>query len=211
MSGATLNRRANRASLLTLAAALAALAMVALAPGARAERADRDRPVNIESDRMSADDAKRTAVFEGRVVLTQGTLSIRAERIEVRQDGEGFQFGLATGSPATFRQKREGLNEYVEGEAERVEYDGKADHVQLFNRARIKRDGGDDVSGNYISYNSRTELFSVRSSRDAPAGSPGSPGSRVHAVIMPKTKDAGAAKPAAAAEPKSAPAIATPR
>ena len=196
-----MSRRADSAWLVALAAALAA-------PAALAELADRDKPVNIEADRMNADDAKRTAVFEGRVVLTQGTLTIRAQRIEVRQDSEGFQYGVATGSPATFRQKREGLNEYVEAEAERVEYDGRADHVQLFNRARLRREGGDDVSGNYISYNSRSELFSVRSSKDAPAG--GGDG-RVHAVIMPKKKDAAAAKPAAAEPSKSAPAIAAPR
>lgn len=185
---------------------LLALAALALASGAFAERADRDRPVNIESDRMSADDAKRTAVFEGRVVLTQGSLSIRADRLEVRQDAEGFQYGIANGAPVKFRQKREGTNEYVEGEAERIEYDGKADLVQFFNRARLRRDGGDDVSGNYISYNSRTEVFSVRSAKDAAAESRDS---RVRAVIMPRKKGAGA--DAAASESKSVPADPRPK
>ena len=185
---------------------LLALAALAAASGALAERADRDRPINIESDRMSADDAKRTAVFEGRVVLTQGTLTIRADRIEVRQDSEGFQYGVANGNPVTFRQKRDGANEYVEGEAERVEYDGKADLVQFFTRARLRRDGGDDVSGNYISYNSRSEVFSVRSAKDAAAETREG---RVHAVIMPKKKGAGADP--GASESKSAPAVADPR
>lgn len=160
--------------------------LVLFAPGpAGAERADRDKPVNIESDRMSADDAKKTAVFDGKVVLVQGTLTIRADRITVRQDAEGFQFGIATGNLATFRQKREGFNEYVEGEAERIEYDGRADRVEFFNRARMRRDGGDDVNGNYISYDSRTEYFTVLSAKDAPRGAPEG---RVRAVIMPKKK-----------------------
>ena len=107
----------------------------------RAERADREKPVNIESDRMNADDAQNTAVFDGRVVLTQGTLLIRADRLTVRQDSEGFQFAVALGKPATFRQKREALDEYIDGEAERIEYDGRADRVQLFNGARVHRDG----------------------------------------------------------------------
>ncbi len=163
---------------------VAAVAMLA-AGAAGAERTDRDKPVNIESDRMSADDVKKTAVFDGKVILTQGTLVIRADRITVRQDAEGFQFGVATGNLATFRQKREGFNEYVEGEAERIEYDGRADRVEFFTRARMRRDGGDDVNGNYISYDSRTEYFTVLSSRDAPRGAPES---RVRAVIMPKKK-----------------------
>jgi lipopolysaccharide export system protein LptA len=152
-----------------------------------AERADRDKPLNIESDRMNADDAKKTAVFEGRVVLTQGTLVIRAERLSLRQDGQGFQYGVASGNLATFRQKRDGANEYIEGEAERIEYDGRTERVQFFERARLRRDTGDDVRGDYISYDARTEHFSVQSSKDAK--SKGSDG-RVRAVIMPKKREA---------------------
>ncbi len=180
-----------------LAACLAGLLLLGGAAIAHAERADRDQPVNIESDRMSADDAKRTAVFEGRVVLTQGSLVIHADRIEVRQDRDGFQSAIATGNPVTFKQKREGANEYVEGEAERVEYDGKAEQVQLFNRAHLKRDSGDDVTGNYIAYNSKTEQFSVRSARDAAEAR-----GRVRAVIMPRNKEDGASS-AAAPAPKA--------
>lgn len=169
-----------------LQTACAVLGSALLLPaGALAEKSDRDKPVNIESDRMSADDAKKTAVFDGKVILTQGTLVIRADRITVRQDAEGFQFGIATGNLATFRQKREGFDEYVEGEAERIEYDSRADRVEFFNRARMRRDGGDDVNGNYISYDSRTEYFTVLAAKDSPRGSPES---RVRAVIMPKKK-----------------------
>ncbi len=189
------------------------LITLALALGlpARAERADRDKPVNIESDRMNADDAQKTAVFDGRVVLTQGTLRIRADRLTVRQDSEGFQSAVAAGRPATFRQKREGLDEYIDGEAERIEYDGRADRVQLFNGARVRRDSGDDVRGSYISYDSKTEQFSVQSAKDA---SPQSRDGRVRAVIMPKKKDAAAIAPGAPGAPlelKPAPAIADPR
>src|SRR6266446_3390498 len=81
---------------------------------ALAEKADRDKPINIESDSMISDDAKKVATFEGRVVLTQGSLIIRADRIVVRQNGDGFQRGVATGKPATFRLKREGAGEYIE-------------------------------------------------------------------------------------------------
>ena len=180
-----MNRTRNNACALTRW--LLAAMLFVCASAAVAERADREQPINIESDRMSADDAKRTAVFEGRVVLTQGTLVIRADRIEVRQDRDGFQFAVANGNPVTFRQKREGTNEYVEGEAERAEYDGKAEQLQLFNRARLKREGGDDVSGNYIAYNARTQEFSVRSSKEADQRG------RVRAVIMPRSKDGGGA------------------
>lgn len=167
------------------------LACLAAAP-AHAERGDRDKPVNIESDRMTAEDAKKTAVFEGRVILTQGTLTIRADRLVVRQDRDGFQQGVATGKPASFRQKRDGGDEYIEGEAERIEYDGRTERIQFFERAHLRRDAGDDVRGNYISYDTRTEFFTVQSAKDAKAGGQDS---RVRAVIMPK-KPVQGAKPA---------------
>ncbi len=170
-------------------ACLAALLGLLLAPMAQAERADREKPVNLESDRMIADDVKKTSVFEGRVVLTQGTLVIRADRLTVRQDSQGFQFGTAVGNPATFRQKREGVEEIIEGEAERIEYDGRAERVEFFNRARLRRDCGDDVSGNFISYDARTEQFSVQSARGAQ-----NKDDRVRAVIMPRNPAAQGAK-----------------
>jgi len=166
------------------AAALALATWCALATAtASAERADRDKPVNIESDSLIADEAKKVATFEGKVVLTQGSLIIRADRIVVQQDNDGFQRGVATGKPARFRHKREGLGEYIDGEALRIEYDTGADRVEFFKGARLRRDSGDDIRGDYISYDARTERFTVKASNEA-SGS-GREG-RVRATIMPK-------------------------
>jgi len=172
-----------------------------LALAAHAESTDRDKPVNIEADRMLADDQKQTAVFEGRVVLTQGTFVLRADKLTVRQDTQGFQTGVAVGAPATFRQKRDGVDEWIDGEASRIEYDGKSERVELFEKARVSRDK-DEVRGNYISYDSRTEVFRVQPSKDA-AGPPGREG-RVRAVIQPKKKDEPSARPAAPLDLKPA-------
>ncbi len=166
------------------AAALALATWCALATAtASAERADRDKPVNIESDSMIADEVKKVATFDGKVVLTQGSLIIRADRIVVQQDNDGFQRGVATGNPARFRHKREGLGEYIDGEALRIEYDTRVDRVEFFNGARLRRDSGDDIRGDYISYDARTERFTVKASNEA-SGS-GREG-RVRATIMPK-------------------------
>ena len=172
-----------------------------------AERADRDKPINLEADRVSIDDAKKVSTFEGNVVLTQGTLVIRADRMIVREDAQGFNQGTAYGNLANFRQKRDGVDEYVEGEAERIEYDGRAERLQLFTRARMKR-GDDEVRGSYISYDQPTEFFRVTG---APEKGDGSKTGRVRAVIQPKNKDA---KPQPASPPvklKPAPAVTDPR
>jgi lipopolysaccharide export system protein LptA len=186
----------------------AILLLGALLSPAWAERADREKPINLEADRVTIDDAKKVSVFEGNVVLTQGTLVIRADRMIVREDKQGFNQGTAFGNLAKFRQKRDGVDEYIEGEAERIEYDSQAERLQLFNRAQMKR-GADEVRGSYISYDQPTEFFRVvGAAENAPAGSvPG----RVRAVIQPKSKDA---KPEPAAPPmklKPAPAASDPR
>jgi len=156
-----------------------------------AEKADREKPIHLEADRVTVDDAKQLAVFEGNVVLTQGTMVIRGRRMEVRQDNEGFKSGVTWGDLAYFRQKRDGVDEFIEGWAERIEYDGRADKVQMFNRASLKR-GQDEVRGNYISYDSRTEFFQVVGSKN---GAPGASDGRVRAVLQPKPKDKPAAQP----------------
>src|SRR5215212_5595503 len=138
----------------------AAFAVIALAMPAHAEKADRNKPINLEADRVTVDDAKQIATFTGNVVLTQGSMILRGDRMEVRQDKAGFKQGTTWGSLAYFRQKREGFDEFIEGWAERIEYDSRADKVQMFNRAMLKR-GQDEVRGSYISYDANTEFFQV--------------------------------------------------
>src|SRR5258706_11734236 len=170
------------------AAALAAAILLLPANPALAEKADRDKPTNIEANRMSSDDAKRMSIFEGSVVLTKGTVVVRAERIVVHQDAEGFQIATATGKPVRFRQKGDPKGDkdgvWTEGEALRVEIDDRNERIELFERARVTRDQ-DVVNGEYIFLDQRTEFFSVSAAKDA---APAAPGGRVKAVIQPKSK-----------------------
>lgn len=162
------------------------------APACFAELADRDKPVHLEADQVLVDDARQTSTFIGNVQLTQGTMLIRGDRIVVVQDKEGFKHGTAYGNLASFRQKREGLDEYVEGYGERIVYDTRAETVNFYVKARVKR-ALDEVSGEHITYNQKTEIFRVNSGR---ASSPEAPPKRVRAILQPKPKD-GAAKPPA--------------
>jgi lipopolysaccharide export system protein LptA len=168
---------------------LAACAFVA--SGVHAERADMEKPTTIKADQMAYDDVKQVNTFTGNVVLTRGTLLMKANKLVVIQDPEGYQYATMFSGPggvATFRQKREGPgDQWIEGQAERIEYDGKAELVKLFNKAHMKRLEGnkttDEVEGEFISYDSRKEFFSVNNSV---AGSkPG--GGRITAVIQPRT------------------------
>ena len=198
---------ADRGRAMRRGAIFAACCALLLATASHAEKADRDKPINLEADRVTVDDAKQVSIFQGNVVLTQGTLVIRGDRMEVRQDNDGFKHGTAWGNLAYFRQKREGFDEYIEGWAERIEYDGRADKMQMFIRASMKR-GEDEVRGNYISYDAGTEFFQVVGG-GAQAATPNNPDGRVRAVLQPKPKE----KPPAAAPVSLKPAdkISAPR
>lgn len=168
---------------LRFAAVLAALC-VTVVP-AHAEKADRDKPVQVESDRMEYDDVKRISTFIGRVVLTKGTIVIRADRMVVREDAEGFQYGRAEGKPASFRQKREALDEHIEGYGLEIDYDGKAETVVLTSDASLRRLERervlDEVHGARITYQSAAEFYTVE------GRAPGATGNdRVRMVIQPR-------------------------
>ena len=200
-------------------AALTGLALLASILGvlpAFAEKADKDKPVNLEADRITVDDAQQVHILEGNVQLVRGTLVIRTDRLVVTQDADGFQRGVAYGGVdglAHFRQKREGKDEYVEGEAERLEHNAKTNVTELFNRAYVKS-GLDEVRGQYIRYDDNTETYLVTSGPNGTsAAAKGMPG-RVRAVIQPRNAEAAPSAPAAAAQTsplKAATEIANPR
>jgi lipopolysaccharide export system protein LptA len=172
---------------------LVSATLFACASPALAERADREKPINLEADRISIDDVKKVQVFDGNVVLTQGTLQIRANRIVVTQDADGFQKGSAVSGAnglARFRQKREGKDDFIEGEGERIEHDARNEKTEFFTRAWVKS-GLDEVKGHYISYDALSEKYLVTSGGGADAKTTSATGAtqaRVRAIIQPKGK-----------------------
>lgn len=157
---------------------------------AGAERADRDKPIHLEADSATVEDVNRKegsriSVFAGNVILTQGTLRINADKVIMKEDAQGFRYATATGELVSFRQKRDRLNEYVEGWSERAEYDSKTDKIELFRQARLKR-GSDEVQGDYISYDMNSEFFKVMGSKER--GIETGSDKRVRITIQPKNK-----------------------
>jgi len=164
--------------------------LLLLAMSAHAEKADKTKPVNLEADSVRVEDAKKTAVYEGHVVLTQGTLMMTADRIDVQQDDQGFSSSDASGKPVYFRQKMDGREEFAEGWAERIVYDSRSDKLKLSGQARLKR-GEEELRGNLIIYDGKSEYYQAQGSSDGVRG-------RVRAIILPKSA-------APASTPKPAP------
>lgn len=184
-----------------LCAVLTAMLVVA-SPMVLAERADRLAPMNIEADMLRHDDATQTSVFTGNVIVTKGSMVLRGQELQVRQNPQGHQRGVITGTPsqrAFFRQKREGLDEFVEAEALRIEYDSLSDTVTLTGQAVLRRLRGtvlaDESQGSRIVYNGTLETFTVEGG--AAGRTADNPTGRVRALLTPAPAPATTPEPPA--------------
>ena len=204
---ATVRRHAGRrraaAALLPLALALA------LAVPAYAEKGDREKPINYSADAGDVNYETKIGSLTGNVIITQGTLTIHADKVILKQNPDNSMSVSAFGNPITFRQKRDGVDEYFDGYAQHAEYDGAKELLELFDRALLRR-GQDEIRSNYITYNAATGIFKAEGRPASPsAPTEGGPGARVRGVFQPKSdalpgkgaKDAGAE--AAKAVPKA--------
>jgi lipopolysaccharide export system protein LptA len=176
---------------------LTALPLLLTALPAQAEKADADQPTNVEANQMAYDSAKQINTFTGNVVLTRGSLTMRADRMIVSQDAAGYQYATvyaAARGLATFRQKRDGgPNFWIEGQAaDRIEFDTKSEVAKFYSKARIRLLEGqritDEVEGEFISYDSKAEFYTVNNN----ASGQSKPGSgRIRAVIQPRSAAGG--------------------
>jgi lipopolysaccharide export system protein LptA len=191
---------------LSLFPLLLACALTLSAP-AQAEKADRNKPMVVEADQPGTVDLQRqVVVFNGNVVISQGTMVLRAERVELRELADGYRAASAQGrpgKPATWRQRRDGVDETVEGSADRIEFDGRADTLRLVGNGAVRRLRGtmvaDEITGGTIVWDNTADIFRV----EGGATSAANPTGRVRAVLSPRAEPASA--PAAPVAPPLAP------
>lgn len=171
-----------------LLSGLLTMALTAVSAHSLAEQGDRDKPIQIEADRASLDQLKGITIYEGNVVVTQGTILLRAAQVTVTQDKHGGgDLAVAHGNPATFRQKIDGKNEWMDAQGQRIEYDSGKNLVKLFDNARVKR-GQDIVMGQTLVYNTKDETFIANGPTGGASPAKGS-GGRVTVILQPKKKD----------------------
>jgi lipopolysaccharide export system protein LptA len=178
-----------RKPLFLIAQAVLALASLAAGGQVLAASADSRAPITVDADSLHYDDLKQTSVFTGHVVLTKGTLVLKSDHLELREDAEGYQFGVATANPGRLvevHQRREGTDETMEGVAERVEFDGRNQLLHFISKAVVRRmacgEMVDEVRGQKVTYNQRTDTYT------ASGGPESSTSGRVRTIIQPKSQ-----------------------
>jgi lipopolysaccharide export system protein LptA len=181
----------------------AILSLFALA--AHAERADSLKQATVDAAKVDLDQVSGNTVASGDVVITRGTLLIKSDKAVVAQAPDGYMTVTLTADPgkfATFRQKRDGGTDlWVEGHAQRIEYDERTEIVKLFNSAVVKQlENGrltSEMNGQFISYDNRKEVAALRN--DA-SGETKQGGGRTTVIFQPR-RQAPAAAPAPAPAP----------
>ena len=183
------------------------LCAVCLGP-VMAENADRNKPMNAEADALRYDDLKQTSVFTGNVVITKGSTIIRGAQVDVRQDPEGYQQAVVVSAPnklAFYRKKREGVDEFIEGEGARIEYDSRPDVVRFLGNAVLRRYKGavlaDETTGSQINYDNTTDVFTVEGGAQNRTAL--NPSGRVRALLSPRIAASAQAPAQAPAPPAS--------
>jgi lipopolysaccharide export system protein LptA len=182
------------------------LASAAMGGSAWAEKADRSKSFVIEADKPGVLDLQRqTLVFNGNAVISQGSMQLRAERIEMRETPEGYRAATAIGTaakPASWRQRRDGVDEVVEGTADRIEFDGRSDTLRFVGNGAVRRlragTVADEITGASIVWDNLAEVFKVEGGTATPAN----PSGRVRVILSPRTEATPAASaPAPASTP----------
>ncbi len=190
---------------------LSLLIALALAAGpALAEKADRLKPVIFTAEKTGRlDSVNQRTELVGNVVITKGSLLLRAEKVDARQTPDGYLQAFATGAPGqpvSFRQARDVPGEAIEGVADQLEYDTRTETVRFIGNATVRRTRGttvaEEVTGAVIVYDSRTEVFTL----EGGSASPNLNG-RTRIVMMPRVGPEGAD---AASAPASSPPAALP-
>jgi lipopolysaccharide transport periplasmic protein LptA len=141
-------------------------------------REDFDKPIQINAERESFDVAKKVAVFDQNVVIRQGSLSIRADHLEVTRRDDQTDVFTATGSPAVYEQKLDDGSP-ITAEAEIISYDQSQQLLTLSGNVKVSQENS-VIQGSEIIYNFATQQLSANRSEDD--------ADRVTTIFMPKKK-----------------------
>jgi lipopolysaccharide export system protein LptA len=119
--------------------------------------------MDFKSQSAHMDDLRKTMNYTGQVRMTQGSRQLTADKVVIRQDAAGFSKSVSTGSPqkpAHVRQRENDGQGWMEGWAERIEYDDRTDKITFFDQAHI-RTSKDEAKGDVIIYDNVTERYQV--------------------------------------------------
>jgi len=122
---------------------------------------DRDQPAEIEADDIEFDFQKGTRTYINNVLVVQGTLRLKADKVIAVYKDKDLDTATAWGSLARFKQRPDGKEHDVEGWAKKIIVNQKANTLTLIGKAALKQ-GPDTARGDTIVYNMATDTLSLK-------------------------------------------------
>ncbi len=152
-----------------------------LSPFCFALPTDRQQPIHVSADSAQIDDNTGITTYKGNVLITQGSLEIRAANVDLYRINDEVSQLIATGSPANFRQQPSLDQAITDAFGEKLDYQVTNQTVTITGKARVEQ-AGDTFSGERIVYQMNKAIVNAYSGK-------GSSGQRVQMVIQPKAKE----------------------
>ena len=140
---------------------------------------DGDQPIHIQANIMTLDDTNKISTFEGNVRMTQGSIKITANKVQLSQDAKGMSTIHAWGKPVSFEGRSAKTNKLVQGWSDEVVYKETEESIVLMGNARILSEG-DEIRAQTIRYFRSTGEYKADGAKT---------GSPVFVTIQPRKKE----------------------
>lgn len=141
------------------------LAGLLLSTSAVAINKDFEQPIKIASKYQSADGINKLSIFRENVRISQGSMSINADELQVDAgQGEGREVFIAMGQPASYEQTMEDGSR-IRAEANHIEYRVNERTLTLSGDAQLQQNNS-KVSGESILFNMEKEQLIAQGSDD---------------------------------------------
>ena len=124
-------------------------------------KSDRDQPADIEADNTEIDFRTGVRTLTGNVLIVQGTLRLKADKLVGQYTKGELTKATAWGSPARFKQRPDGKPDDVEGAAKKIVVDYASNTLTLFGKASLKQ-GENTARGDTITYNMATDKLQIK-------------------------------------------------
>ncbi len=136
---------------------------------AHALESDRDQPADIEADDTEFNFKTGVRTFIGNVIVIQGTLRIKADKVIANYKDGKLQNATAWGQPARFKQRPDDKPHDVEGYGKKLFVNSVENTLTLNGRAKLKQ-GIDTINGETIIYNMANDTLKVKGGTRIGAG-----------------------------------------
>lgn len=141
---------------------------------------DKHQPIHISADTAQINEKTGTTTYTGNVLMKQGSMEIKAARIDLYREKDSVSRIIANGAPANFRQQAAEDKPITDAFGEKLDYLIAKQTITITGNAKVQQES-DQFTGSKIVYQMDKAIVNAYSGE-------GKTGQRVQMVIQPKAK-----------------------